>query len=76
MEAWKHKAHSIIASECKASYLYSNQLPNGAFRAKHKPYNVPELAKSLIDCLNQDNEILAKALMLRYSLGLGYSDLI
>ena len=61
---WRNKAHKIINSLCRQSYLKENQLNNGKLRKKHVPYSVPEEAKELIDCLNRNDEEKAKEMFL------------
>lgn len=61
---WQAKAQQIIAALCLAAYRQANYLPNGRKRAKHVPYVVPAEARALVDCLNRDDEIGAKSLMM------------
>lgn len=62
MLTWRDKAKRLIGNLCRQSYLSVNR-PG---RKRHVPYAVPELAQQLIDCLNRDDEITAKALFLSY----------
>lgn len=59
---WRHKAHEIIASHCKASYMACNKKPDGTMRRRHVPYPVPGIAKALVEALNRDDEHEAKRL--------------
>ncbi len=68
MKPWETKAHSIIYSECQREYLKANQLPNGRMRKKHVPYRSTELADTLRDCLNTNDEENAKFIFLRLNL--------
>jgi hypothetical protein len=68
MKTWQDKAHSIIYSECQREYLKANLLPNGRMRKKHVPYSSPELADTLRDCINNNDEEMAKFIFLRLNL--------
>ena len=64
--AWEKKAHRIISIVCKQSYKQTNTRKNGKKYKKHRPYHVPQLAKDLIKCLEDQDEERAKALFLSY----------
>lgn len=64
MIPWKIKVHKLIYLLCQQSYLQANRKKDGSFYKKHRPYSIPETAERLIDCLNKNDEELAKAIML------------
>jgi len=68
IKTWQDKAHSIIFAECQREYLRVNRLSNGTMRKKHVPYSSPELADTLRDCINNNNEEMAKSIFLRLCL--------
>ncbi len=55
IEAWKRKAHRLIADMCRESYLLANK-----GRKRHVPYSVPADAAFLIECLTNNDEVGAK----------------
>lgn len=63
-DAWRCKANRIIGELCNQSYIQSNRKKDGSYRKKHVPYSVPILAKRLIDCLRDNNEIGAKRIFI------------
>jgi hypothetical protein len=61
---WKNRVNRAINALCRAEYIKTNQLPNGRMRIKHTPYSVPQEAIDLIECLNTNNEPLAKSMLM------------
>lgn len=66
MKPWQEKANRLIYNSAKASFLQANTKPNGELYRRHVPYTVPQIACDLIDCLNRDDEEMAKAIFLSY----------
>lgn len=64
MKAWAKKAHREIGKMCAESYRQVNQKPDGTWYNRHRPYAVPEVAERLIQCLNEDDEVTAKAIFI------------
>ena len=63
---WRAKAHRLIYSLSKASFLAVNTKPDGTLYAKHRPYSVPADAEFLCKCLADNNEQGAKDFFLSY----------
>ena len=61
---WRDKVHKVINALCRQSYLKANMLPNGQLRKRHVPYTVPQEAQDLIKCLNSNDEVAAKSLIM------------
>jgi hypothetical protein len=62
MRTWHDKAKEIIARHSLESYRQANILPNGQKRKRHVPYSIPEIATSLVNALNTNDEHEAKRL--------------
>lgn len=56
---WQDKAHRIIASLCREAYIAAN---NG--KKRHVPYDVPDTAKRLVECLSRNDELEAKRIFM------------
>ena len=61
-ETWQGKANRIISILSLHAFKEANPKPN----RKAKFYRMPDLASELVECLNTDDEIRAKALFLSY----------
>ena len=66
---WHDAVKRAIAEECRAAYLQANTPRDGARRRKHVPYSVPELARAMVDALNNDDEHDGKRLLLIWRTG-------
>ena len=64
---WEDKAHRLISAMCLTAYQKANPKPLYG-KKKAKPYQVPALAQTLVECLNTNNEEKAKAIFLTYNL--------
>jgi hypothetical protein len=65
MTPWREKANRVIGQLCRESWRKANHDKNGNRYKRHRPYTVPEDAQTLVDCLNKDDEVTAKALFIR-----------
>jgi hypothetical protein len=63
MKTWQDKANLVIYGLCSQSYRQANYR-DGKPLKHHVPYSVPQEAKDLIDCLNNNDEAGAKAMFL------------
>ena len=61
---WEDKAHRVIADLCATSYHQANTRKDGTRYKKHRSYSIPFLAERLIECLNTNNELEAKAIFI------------
>jgi len=66
-DAWRSKAHRIIAEECHAAWLEANTKRDGKRCRRQRPYAVPTLAEMLVACLNANDEERAKSLFIAHA---------
>jgi hypothetical protein len=62
--AWHDKVKESIAAQCEQARLQAR-----GNRKRHVPYSVPELARAMVQALNEDNETEGKRLLLIYRTG-------
>ena len=62
--AWQDKVKESIAAQCEQARLQAR-----GKRKFHVPYSVPELARAMLQALNEDNETEGKRLLLLYRTG-------
>lgn len=62
MKTWRDKAHREIARLCFAEWKKLNVKKDGTKYCRHRPYNVPEVAERLVECLNTNDEETAKTI--------------
>lgn len=55
---WRDKTKETIAEICKDAYDHANK-----GKKRHVPYAVPEIARAMVEALNNDDEHEAKRLM-------------
>lgn len=62
--AWQDKVKEAIAAQCESARLQAR-----GKRKTHVPYIVPDLARAMVESLNQDDESEGKRLLLLYRTG-------
>ena len=65
--AWQDKVKEAIAAQCLEAYRAANPKIRHGQRAK--PYQVPDLARAMVDSLNNDDEQEGKRLLVIYRTG-------
>ena len=66
-DAWRSKAHRIIADECHAAWLKANTKQDGKRYRHRRPYAIPALAEMLVACLNTNDEERANRLFIAHA---------
>ena len=59
-EAWRTKAHKMIATAAMQAYNDANTAKNGKAYKKHHAYTLPQWVNDLVTCLGNDDEEGAK----------------
>lgn len=68
-KTWHDAVKAVIAEECAAAYRMANTTRDGRKRRTHVPYNVPEIARAMIEALDREDEHEGKRLLLIWRTG-------
>ena len=61
---WQDRVKKIIEQLAYQAYTQANTKKGGGRYKRHRPYSVPPVCGELLECLNNNDEERAKAIMM------------